>query len=284
MLIPAHIREAIRDLRGPLFVLVSLIVVFILLYVGNFFSGDWDTDVFGNLATELVGVFITFLLLESYISHREKKLSDHRRKIALRSMSMLLSSHLGTIFTMFKATSIESPSEPVRYTEVCKFFDDKFLNTIIYLDFSAKAPVIPSMTWGEYLVMQFKQFHERLENAADKFGAGLTPEDVDLIEQLINSTYARMLMSNFGVRFGHGKLAMLLDVERGGSINFASVTSQNEFYGSIRSYHQALCELVLRVNEVIKYMGKEPIRVIEAWGDHHSPGTGSARCKVDAVN
>lgn len=284
MLIPPHIREAISDLRGPFIGMVFLIGIFIFLYVANFFNGDWDTDMFGNLATELVGVFVTFLLLESYISHREKKLSEHRRKIALRSMSTLLRSHLGTVFGMFKAASIESPSELVRHTEVCKFFDDKFFNTIIYLDFSAKAPVIPSMTWGEYLEMEFKKFHDRLENAADKFGAGLTPEDVDLIEQLINSTYARMLMSSFGTRLGHGKLALLLDVKRGGSINFASENSQNEFYESMKSYHKALCELVLRVNEVIKYMGKEPIRVIEAWGDHHSPKTGSARCKVDAVN
>ena len=58
--VPAHIRETLKDLRVPLVILVVLFVLSVLLYFADLSPGGWDTDMFGNLATELAGVLLTF--------------------------------------------------------------------------------------------------------------------------------------------------------------------------------------------------------------------------------
>ena len=104
--IPDHIVETLKEFRVPLLALTALLILFATLYFVNPVSGEWDTDIFGGLAVEIGGVIVTFLLLVSYISHREKRLSHHRRQVALRSLSIALRRHLSAIFDMFKATSI----------------------------------------------------------------------------------------------------------------------------------------------------------------------------------
>ena len=244
--VPNHIVETLKEFRVPL------------------------------LATELGGVIVTFLLLESYISYREKKLSLHRRQVALRSLSIALRRHLSAIFDMFKATSAEAPTELFRLTEASQFFGDLFFSRIQYLDFAAKAPVIPPMTWADYLAWKFNDFSDHLENTADKFGLGLTPDDMDLIERLINNSYANQL-KNRSFSFRNGESApFLLSVEKGGIINFASEKSRDSFYQDLYDYHSALVDLVDRVNQVLQASGKDSIVVVEGWGDHVSPQIGSA--------
>ncbi len=273
---PIHFLGTLKEFRGPLLSLTALLILFVILYFTDPFSGDWDSDIFGGLATELGGVIITFLLLESYISHREKRLSYHRRQVALRSLSIALRRHLGAVFNMFKATSVKAPAESFRLTEVSQFFGDTFLSRIQYLDFAAKAPCIPQMTWAEYLDWQFKDFSDRLENTADKFGLGLTPDDIDLIERLINNAYVNSL-KNRSFSFRNGESApLLLSVEKGGVINFVSDKSRNLFYRDLNDYHVALVDLTNRVNQVLRESGKDLIQVVEEWGDHVSPKIGSA--------
>lgn len=271
-----HFVESLKEFRVPLLSLTALLIIFGILYFINPFSGDWDSDIFGGLATEIGGVIVTFLLLESYISHREKRLSYHRRQVALRSLSIALRRHLGDVFAMFKATSLEAPTEPFLLTEVSQFFGDTFLSRIQYLDFAAKAPVIPQMTWVEYLALQFKDFSDRLENTADKFGLGLTPDDMDLIERLVNNSYANSL-KNRSLSFRDGESApLLLSIEKGGVINFVSDKSRDSFYHDMNDYHVALVDLTNTVNHVLRESGKEVIQVVEQWGDHVSPKIGSA--------
>lgn len=273
---PIHFLETLKEFRKPLLYLTALLILCGIIYLTDPFSGNWDTDIFGGLATELGGVIVTVLLLESYISQRDKKLSYHRRQVALRSLSIALRRHLSTLFNIFKATSVKAPAESFRLTEVSQFFGDTFLSRIQYLDFAAKAPVIPQMTWAEYLAWQFKDFSDRLENTADKFGLGLTPDDIDLIERLINNPYANSL-KNRSLSFLNGESApLLLSIEKGGVINFVSDKSRNSFYRDLNDYHAALVDLTNSVNQVLRESGKDLIQVVEQWGDHVSPKIGSA--------
>jgi hypothetical protein len=125
-LVPVHIRETLRDLCVPLLVLVGLFVLSILIYYEYLFRGCCDTNIFGNLVAEFAGILIAFFSLGLYISHRERRLADHRRRIALRSLSLALRRHVGTLFSMFKATSTEVPVAPQRQVEPKDFFDDRF--------------------------------------------------------------------------------------------------------------------------------------------------------------
>ena len=278
--IPTHIRDTMKDLRVPLLTLVLLFVLLAILYFADLFSGDWDTDMFGNLSTELAGVLLTFLLLESYINHRDRKLADHRRQIALRALSLALRRHLGTLFTMFKATSIKAPCDPQRQVNPRDFFDETFYGTIVYLNFSAKAPVIPEMSWGQYLASQFEDFTKRLERVLEVFGSGLFPGDLDLLERLVNSPYARFLtMMHLSIP-QTGTSAMMLSVEDGGAITFVSPKSKEDFKRDKKAYHEALVELIDIVNTSIRDTDQEPIKVVQHWEQHVAPAVGSAHVSI----
>ena len=279
-LVPVHIRETLKDLRVPLVILVVLFALSVLLYFADLFPGGWDTDIFGNLATELAGVLLTFFLLGLYISHRERRLADHRRRIALRSLSLALRRHVGTLFSMFKATSSEAPDNPQRQVEPKGFFDEKFYNTIVYLDFSVKAPAIPEMSWGKYLALNFEDFTNRLERALDIFGVGLFPGDLDLLELLVNSPYARMFTMNSSIPLTGDSAMMLLSIEDGGSITFVSTKSKEYFDRSMRVYHEALMKLIDIVNESLRDTDQESIMVVQHWEEHVAPVVGSARGKI----
>jgi hypothetical protein len=264
--------------------LFVLFAISLSLFFADIFEGEWDRILFGNLAMTLAGVLFTFILLESYIRHRDRKLADHRRRIALRSLSLALRRHLGTLFNMFKATSTEAPNNPRRQVEPKSFFDETFYNTIIYLDFAAKAPVVPSMHWGQYLSLEFEDFTKRLESAVDKFGAGLFPSDLDLVEQLVNSPYAGMLIVRCSTSLPSGTSAMMLSVEDGGSITFTSTKVKEDFYRSMRAYHEALIELIGLLNESRRATDQEPIMVVQHWEQQQAPAVGSARISIVRPN
>jgi len=278
--VPVHIRETLKDLHVPLVILVALFVLSVLLYFTDLFPGGWDTDMFGNLATELAGVLLTFFLLGLYISHRERRLTDHRRRIALRSLSLALRRHVGTLFNMFKATSTEAPDDPQRQVEPKGFFDERFYNTIVYLDFSAKAPAIPEMGWGQYLFLQFEDFANRLERVLEIFGVGLFPDDLDLLERLINSHYARALTMWGSSIPRTGASAMMLSIEDGGSTTFVSTKRKESFYRDMRTYHEVLVELIDLVNDSLRDTDQEPIMVVQHWEQHVAPVAGSARVSI----
>jgi hypothetical protein len=279
-LVPVHIRETLKDLRVPLVILVVLFVLSGLLYFKDLFPGGWDTDIFGNLATELAGVLLTFFLLGLYISHRERRLTDHRRRIALRSLSLALRRIVGTLFSLFKAKSTEAQNDPQRQVEPKVFFDARFYDTIVNLDFSAKAPVIPEMSWGKYLALNFEDFTNRLERALDIFGVGLFPGDLDLLELLVNSPYARMFTMNSSIPLTGASAMMLLSIEDGGSVTFVSTKSKEYVDRSMRVYHEALMKLIDIVNESLRDTDQESIMVVQHWEQHVAPAVGSARGKI----
>lgn len=219
-------------------------------------------------------------LLGLYISHRERRLADYRRRIALRSLSLALRRHVGTLFSMFKATSSEAPDNSQRQVKPKGFFDEKFYNTIVYLDFSVKAPAIPEMSWGKYLALNFEDFTNRLERALDIFGVGLFPGDLDLLELLVNSPYARMFTMNSSIPLTGDSAMMLLSIEDGGSITFVSTKSKEYFDRSMRVYHEALMKLIDIVNESLRDTDQESIMVVQHWEEHVAPVVGSARGKI----
>ena len=283
-MIPDHLRDTLRDMRFPLLALLCLFVVSLFFYFTDIFSHNCKT-LFGNLATGLACALITFLLLESYIRHRENKAADHRRRIALRSLSLALRRHLGTLFNMFKATSTEVSDNPQRQVAAKNFFNERFYSTIIYLDFAAAAPVIPEMCWGKYLSSEFKDFTNRLESAVNKFGAGLFPGDLDLVEKLINSPYAGMLITLGGsLSLSNGPSALMLSVEDGGSIEFISTEAKEYAYRNMRAYHKALIELIELLNESLFAKDQEQIMVVQHWERSHAPAIGSARINIVLPN
>lgn len=276
MKIPEHIKESVREFKTPLTILLIVFSVFVVLYSGDFFSGEWDTDIFGGLATEIAGVLLTFILLESYITHRDKKQFEHKRQIALRSLSMALRHHFGTTFNMLKESSLKAGKASHTLTKPNDFFNDNFYNTISYLDFSAKAPVTSNISWGQYLAADFKDFFKRLENSIDKYGAGLTPIDLDLLETLISSSYPSFLISVASLPQGANP-AMLLSKSRGGGITFMSDDIEDSFNNEIKKYYCTLVELTNIVNKTLTSIDRDSVVVVEEWGSHVSPQIGAAR-------
>lgn len=275
--VPEHLLDAYRELRVPLISIFLIIVLLAAFYIGDFFKGDWDSDIFGNLATEFAGVLITFLLLESVIRHRDQRQLAEHRKIALRNLSIPISRHVGTLFSMYKSTIEKFPDEEWKTTELCKFFNDDFFESIVHLDFSIKAPVYGDLSWGQYLASQFNEFSERLESAVDKYGGGLLPPDLDLIEQIVNSQYARYLISIGQTIPPANSSAMLLSSKHGGAVQYGTEADEKSFQDSLKNYHKLLISLTDRVNNVLEESGRKPIVVHAHWKTNVGPSIGSGR-------
>lgn len=185
--------------------------------------------------------------------------------------------HFGTLFNMYKAASPKTTTAERALTDPSNFFNESYYNTIAHLDFSSEAPVTSRITWAQFLAMDFKDFSERLENTIDKYGTGLTPSDLDLLETLVNSQYSIFIISIGSHYTSRGPAAMLLSSLKGGGITFVSEEGESDFTQQIIIYHETLVKLTTVVNEVLKTIDRDLIVVVEEWGNHVAPQIGTAR-------
>ncbi len=74
---------------------------------------------------------------------------------------------------------------------VSDLFLDDYIAALRRLDFKESAPSYPYVQWSELVTTESTKFEQALIRTIDKYAVYLDPDVLDLLEELINSTFMR---------------------------------------------------------------------------------------------
>lgn len=253
-----------RLLRFSYATLVVLeLVCLIFLFIPTL--PDWMNDIALNLGTEILGILLTVLLIDSVIRGNEKRERSRYQAVALRQLRIPLVHHLQLLFSLYKASIPHKPEELV--SDPRKLFSDDYFVQLAFFDFSKSAPVVPEIQWFDHLKQEFTQFRDALSRTVEKYALYLDVETVELVEQLINSTLLSFVLQAPVVR----------DLDRSQGIR----RQYNLLGGSgmaklVREHTQWFSESVESYNEGVPV--EQRIKLADhLWRDDVAPQIGSAR-------
>ena len=168
-------------------ILGILLFICVLVFLCNTPSTEWVSSFSGNLISELLGILLTVFLIDKVIEKNQENERKKYKEVAFRQLRGAIYKHLMLLANIFKASALTLP-EKRKFENVREFFDDKFIEQIAYLDFSALAPVTPDRQWIDYLSEEFLNFKNSLGKTVEKYSMYLDSESLDLMEEVINSS------------------------------------------------------------------------------------------------
>ena len=146
-------------------------------------------DVMLNLATEMIGILVTVVFIDSVIRRREERQRRRFRTIALQQLRFPLIQHFLLLFELYKASVERKPDREI--SGVADLFNADYFTQISYLDFEKPYPVTPPMSWAQWVSAETSRFKNDLERVVDKYAIYLDPDTLDVAERVIGSHFIR---------------------------------------------------------------------------------------------
>ncbi|OLE73372.1 MAG: hypothetical protein AUI36_00665 [Cyanobacteria bacterium 13_1_40CM_2_61_4] len=184
--------KQLLSLRLAYSFVVVLIILFVSLGLTNPYGNESSRSIYFGLSTDLTGAIVIIFLVDRIIAANQAKEKNRRRIIGVRGLRYALRNHLAMLFGMFKASITQRPEK--EYGSIAELFNDYHVEQLAFLDFSKKAPVLPNMTWYEYLSNECTRFREQLNLTLTKFSTDLDAEMMELLEELIDSPLLAFLI------------------------------------------------------------------------------------------
>ncbi len=171
-------------------ILIISTLVLLLLAVGAFwlyYAGALGLgDLWLNVATEIVGILLTLLLVDQVIRAAEDR-SRHRVEIvALHQITGPLNGHIRLLCNLMKAGLNELPDKNT--TTLRDLLTEHLMTAIKFFDFSGAAPTVPGRQWFDHLHTQFDTLEKNLTKTIEKYAAFLEPNFLEYLEALANSS------------------------------------------------------------------------------------------------
>lgn len=255
-----------RELEVPIVFLSAAALLLSLLYLYPVERFANHGDLILNLGTEIIGILITLILIDSVLHQHEKHEQRKMRKIALEQLKNPLSRHLLFFGKMLKVSVESAPKE--KYETPSDLFDDDFYEHIKHLDFSKIDNEGSSDDWATKSSDEFEDFHKSVGKILDRYSFYFDLEIVDLIESLVHSSFSdyMIIMPRF----------IELSAKHGfNNHNFLNGLAHNV----IREYIELFCKLVNVYNGVFP---DDQITLMPGlMGDIMYPTFGSARFRGD---
>ena len=189
------------------FLTISYIALAIILacaasaYVfGEHSSIEWLKDLSLNLGTEVTGIFLTVFLIDAAIRRNEAAERQRVKRVAFQQLRVSLIRHLHMLHGMYKAATTSLPeSKPVA---VADLFTDSYFAQLGFLDFAKPAPVASAVPqqWMDYLRTETENFKAALGRTLEKYAVFLDGETVELLEELLASSYLSLLSQITAIR------------------------------------------------------------------------------------
>jgi hypothetical protein len=157
-------------------------------------SSEWLKDVYLNVGTEILGIILTFFLIDNGIQVRELNEKKRIVKIVFNQLRIPLRKHLSMLIGMYRASLENIPNKPPLTLK--ELFGKNYVVELAYLDFSKLAPLIVNgqrITWFEYFHIQIDEFNSALSNTITKYAPFLDSDTIELIESLNNSSLLKFL-------------------------------------------------------------------------------------------
>lgn len=143
-----------------------------------------------NLATEVLGILLTVILIDSIIRRRQDRERSRYRSIAVQQLRFPLIQHSMLLFNLYKASVERKPEREI--SGVADLFDADYFEQIGYLDFEKLGPVTPPMIWAEWVGAEMGRFKDDLERVVDKYAIYFDPDTLEVAERLVSSRFIHL--------------------------------------------------------------------------------------------
>lgn len=160
-----------------------LLAIISLSYLNFFTKFTFLQDFYGNIISELIGIFLTVAVVDHIFALERKKEAEKFKFIAYKKLKFPLQK----IFQLF-SDSIKASLNPNKdYDSLPDNFVDLFNSDLVdemqYLDFSQAAPVYGKSDWVTHMSHEIPYHLDEISNIIDKYMPFL---DATLVEKLEN--------------------------------------------------------------------------------------------------
>jgi hypothetical protein len=226
---------------------------------------DWVRNITVNLGTGIIVALLTALLIDAIINRKQERERKRYELVGLQQLRIPLLHQFQLLFNIFKA-SVEIKPQNI-YQNLRDLFDEDYFVQLAFFDFSKPAPIATPLQWFDYLSHECTKFRDALNRTVEKYSIYLDSETLDVIEQLINSSFISFILQAPAVR----------EVDKRGGFS----RDYNFFAGSgmgdiVREYTSLFLKLMEYYNEQVAQENKIVFKD-DLWRNDVAPQFGSAR-------
>lgn len=249
----------------------ALLILFgiILLIVWRIYvnTNTWIENFSLNLFTEIVGILLVVFLIDRIINRNRNKEKERYENIAIKQFRIPLIHQILFLLKLYKASTLTKPEKIT--DQIDNLFPEDFFKQIVYLDFSKDAPQLPAVQYLDYCVQEIKRFKESISRTLEKYSIYLSPDIIELIENILNSHFIFFMM----------QLTRIREIDKSEGIK----RQYNFFMGYrmdtiIREYIDLMKSFITKVNSHLSSDNKIHISTT-VWRDDNAPSLGSGRIK-----
>jgi len=166
-------------LTGILF--INYIMIFGINIDRLFISVFFNEYLLKNLPGEIVGIFVTAVIIDNIMSRKERAKREKLKKIALNSLREPLKRQAQILYGLGKSAMESFDLDDNIYM----FNSQTFFDIIKFVDFTSNATIVPKISWNEYFFSEFLLFKEHLLRTLDIYLSCFEPEVIQGIESII---------------------------------------------------------------------------------------------------
>ncbi len=186
--------------RNPL---LTPIILLSVLFSGLFIAGQiicnkTTSDYLTNISVEVLGAIITIIFIDFYLNRHEQKIADKRETIALTLLRPVLRSNFAILFSIYKASTLRK-DKLYKTKDLQDFLNDNYIETISHFNILGNAPIAPTISWTNHLRNEFSKLNKDYDSILDKYSSTMTPELVELIENIKNSHFHNQMANGLTI-------------------------------------------------------------------------------------
>ncbi|BDD08360.1 hypothetical protein FUAX_07920 [Fulvitalea axinellae] len=261
-----YLRTFARTYWPVIFFLIAGVTACFSLYFGNFFRGQWDTDLTSNLGSELIGAIIGFTLINGAIALHQKKVTERKDHRTLTALRRPLDEHLKLLYHIRSAVG-----DVVNHSEEHGHGIERFIQTVAdnfnLLDFNKSVKTRSRKKWGEHLAHEAHYFFDALGAYLEKYGGSISSEKLLFsLEEIYNHPF---LCSLTQLKYEDGDLN-----EAYKDLVVHNMGGMDNLDEHIEEYGRRLSLLLAYVNRELE--PERHIRIVPTW-TLSAPQIGSGR-------
>ncbi len=237
--------------------LVAIVAVgYALLYLDNNSSKTYD--LFVNVGTELIGIAVTYFLIDFFVRRTGEKHREERQRIAFKSIKTIQDKHFIFLFEVFKASCNIKPEDFVFNWNSCNSIIVK--ESIRYFDITIDYDKSLKVNWRDKFREEFEILRTELGKLIDKYSIGFDENQLEDIENLRSTIFD--ILERIDATY----------------IN-SGIFTTNEGFIILDRYFNCLDSIYVNINNLdVNLM---PIFTEELWSNDINPKIGSARLIIN---
>lgn len=180
-----YIKSLFKNKKVWVITIVLAIVGIAGIIIGRLIGEDWKSIVV-NISTEIIGISITYFLIDRIIENEEKKKQRSIQRIIFRNIKQELISHFIMLFEIYKASCANKPQNLV--LNLKWFLSSEYKNTIKNFNVSAFY-IAGGESWLDHFNANFMNFKIGIERTLYPFLDFLDNEQTNQLSNVIGNGF-----------------------------------------------------------------------------------------------